>query len=567
MITDDPLSALLPGRSIVSDSSSMSCLGLVRKWLYECTTSHSACGRKEMQTLPTRVINVGTEEPLIHPFLWITGGATGDWVTLSHCWGGVVPLTTTLATLTQRQTAIFTEELPLTFRDAINFTRKLGFQYIWIDSLCIVQDSHEDWTIESTKMCKIYKNASLNISASAASDSQEGLFSTGNKERSLTRSIASFRSSSKKHNITGMVEIRPYTGSPPFKFIWDEPLHKRAWVSQESILSPRRIDFGSSQLHWYCLSTQRTEGFPGSINSDFNGEFGAKGLFEMPLRTSALEIPPEGLPLPLKHPLYWWYNNLRSYQRRCITIQDDILPAIAGIAEQVASRTAYNYKAGLWLEDMHRGLLWQSWGAARRISNTGCPSWSWGSTVLPWDRNRHFYLNSSEDIHRWAEILDVSVTNAGDNVFGEVIFSALTLHGACKDSRQWSTKSEAVFNTTDGKYRYAQLHNRVSEPVDYETGELEMPPPGKIICTLDDRPVYDDLCLEEMEAQKVICIQIAKFGHWTGLSGKRQGTTTFGLLLQPTGKGDSEYSRIGIAEIPDENGLAESWDWKIVTII
>ncbi|KAE8444076.1 hypothetical protein EG329_000858 [Mollisiaceae sp. DMI_Dod_QoI] len=407
------------------------------------------------RALPTRVVDVGTEESLLYPFVWTTNGAIGQWVTLSHCWGGVVPLTTTSLTLSQHQKIIRTEDLPPTFRDAISLTRKLGF----------------------------------------------------------------------------------------------------------------RIDFGSSKLHWYCRSTQWTEGFEASTTSSISGKSEAKGLYDFPLCTESLDRPPEGVALTVNHPLYWWYNHLRSYVRRSITTHTDILPAIAGIAEKIAERTGYRYQAGLWLEDMHRGLLWQAWGSSKRSMTAACPSWSWGSSILPWERNRHFYLDSYEELDNRATIINVSVINAGDSVFGEVLSGTLTLRGHCRSFRDWDVGSQLLFNTVYGKYKYAQIRHRFVNTADHEADRPEVPPIGKMICTLDERPFYEDTCYEEMVTENIICMQIAKFGHWNGVGGKLQGTTTFALILLPTNTKDEEYIRIGIAEIPDENGMADGWETRTVTIV
>jgi hypothetical protein len=46
--------------------------------------------------------------------------------------------------------------MPATFFDATIITRELGYRYLWIDSLCIVQDFLEDWEAESQNMGNIY---------------------------------------------------------------------------------------------------------------------------------------------------------------------------------------------------------------------------------------------------------------------------------------------------------------------------------------------------------------------------------------------------------------------------
>jgi len=74
-------------------------------------------------------------------------------------------------------------DLPATFLEAIKLTRRLGIRCLWIDSLCIIQDSSEDWDTESVRMFDIYKNSYLNIGAAGALDADGGLFSSFTLER------------------------------------------------------------------------------------------------------------------------------------------------------------------------------------------------------------------------------------------------------------------------------------------------------------------------------------------------------------------------------------------------
>ncbi|TVY55546.1 hypothetical protein LCER1_G002742 [Lachnellula cervina] len=66
--------------------------------------------------------------------------------------------------------------LPPSFRDAVIVTRELGIRYLWIDSLCIVQDDLDDWRKESAQMDRIYGMSFLTIIAAGASHSQGGCF-------------------------------------------------------------------------------------------------------------------------------------------------------------------------------------------------------------------------------------------------------------------------------------------------------------------------------------------------------------------------------------------------------
>jgi hypothetical protein len=104
------------------------------------------------------------------------GGDQAQYVALSHCWGGAQLLATTTVTLGKRKEGIPMASLPKTFYDAVITTRKLGFDYLWIDSLCIIQDSTEDWAQESANMAAVYSGATVVIAADAAQDSTDGCF-------------------------------------------------------------------------------------------------------------------------------------------------------------------------------------------------------------------------------------------------------------------------------------------------------------------------------------------------------------------------------------------------------
>jgi hypothetical protein len=108
--------------------------------------------------LPRRVINVGhTTSEVV---LLETSGQSGKYAALSHCWGEVAKWTTT----TSHPKLPEYEELPANFQDAITVTRELGLRYLWIDALCILEDSAKDWRRECADMFNIYRNAEVTIS-------------------------------------------------------------------------------------------------------------------------------------------------------------------------------------------------------------------------------------------------------------------------------------------------------------------------------------------------------------------------------------------------------------------
>ncbi|KAK0710811.1 heterokaryon incompatibility protein-domain-containing protein, partial [Lasiosphaeris hirsuta] len=193
--------------------------------------------------LPTRVIDcslvgeTGTIR-LVEP-----NGASGSWVALSHCWGkpDKRPLATTRCNMSRHMKGIRLTALPKTFRDAITVTRALGIQYLWIDSLCIIQGDLEDWREESAKMGNVYQHAAVTIAASYAKDSSEGCFS---EDACLDYAQWPVEKSSDE-----MTEICVREN---LHLLHHEPLFKRAWVMQEWALSRRTLIFLKDTMVWSC---------------------------------------------------------------------------------------------------------------------------------------------------------------------------------------------------------------------------------------------------------------------------------------------------------------------------
>jgi hypothetical protein len=149
---------------------------VARKWLSNCREKHESCLWKKDSLLPTRVIEISLDHP---PRLVLSNGTKCEYGALSHCWGGEITHVLTTETLEDFQNEIKITELPANFADAILIAGNLGLKYIWIDSLCILQDSREDWEIESGKMGSIYRNSTVTIAALTSPGSKHGILSRG----------------------------------------------------------------------------------------------------------------------------------------------------------------------------------------------------------------------------------------------------------------------------------------------------------------------------------------------------------------------------------------------------
>ena len=238
--------------SALLEKSSEAFFALLAKWLRDCDDEHKdwGChGSKSQPPLPTRVIDVGvgnegkanSDIRLVCSRKW----SRGRYVALSHRWGKLTreneQSCTFKSNLEDRCRGISFAELGKTFQDAVTVTRRLGLRYLWIDSLCIVQDDTEDWRREARRMQDVFHQAYCTIAATAAEDAQAGFLGP----RPTSRSVA----------------VQTSQGAPVYfcesvdDFRSDVEracLNQRGWVLQERALSRRTIHFGINQTYWEC---------------------------------------------------------------------------------------------------------------------------------------------------------------------------------------------------------------------------------------------------------------------------------------------------------------------------
>jgi heterokaryon incompatibility protein (HET) len=121
---------------------------------------------------------------------------TITYLALSHCWGIGPRFTLTFSSVAGLHEGIDISMLSKTFQDAISVTKRFlvdfGIRYLWIDSLCIIQDSEIDWMRESAVMGEIYQNAFCTITATAGKDGNDGLFRNQGIELTSEKSVSSF---------------------------------------------------------------------------------------------------------------------------------------------------------------------------------------------------------------------------------------------------------------------------------------------------------------------------------------------------------------------------------------
>ncbi|KAF4825353.1 Serine/threonine-protein kinase Nek7 [Colletotrichum tropicale] len=229
--------------SLFADPSSDFQIALLKQWIRVCDGEHNHQFDSHTK-LPTRILDLGTAEK---PLLCLRDGVglgVAPYVALSHCWGTGNRFITLKSNLEEHKKHIGLDLLPETFKDAVRITRALSYRFLWIDSLCIVQDDLEDWENEAASMEQVFSSANVTIAASSSPSSEEGFLSV---KRDQTASVT-VRTPS---NGTGFIckSIDTF-----HRDVESSVLNNRGWVFQERALSRRTIHFTSSQVYWECGS-------------------------------------------------------------------------------------------------------------------------------------------------------------------------------------------------------------------------------------------------------------------------------------------------------------------------
>jgi hypothetical protein len=303
------------------------------------------------------------------------GTKTGTYTTLSYCWGGLQEFSTTSNTYDQMM-QFKTSDLPATLQDAVYLTRGLGLEYVWIDALCIIQDSPQDKAKQLPRMAQYYQNAYLTISASEADKSTNGFLSNRVECKThpgsdLPFDLLRMPFVSSDEEFGEMVFRQPWPYSPS-----QEPIEKRAWPLQERALSRRVVSYGAWTT-FQCSHHQRTHGG----FDDFPSEQRAFNFRTLISKVNSLGKG-ESLTDTANDSHYQiWRDTVHAYSVRDLTVESDKLPAIAGLASVFAQATGDEYLAGLWHGQLLRELLWSTKPSLQvlRPKERRAPSWSWAS--------------------------------------------------------------------------------------------------------------------------------------------------------------------------------------------
>ena len=284
------------------------------------------------------------------------------------------------------------DRLSPVFQDAISVTLELGYNFLWIDSLCIIQDSIEDWNIESNRMGSIYKNSICTLAATGFPDGSNGLFASRDPALVLPFSVnVNWKGwTDPDHETVELCGIFPN--------MWNEeiessPLYQRAWVVQERVLSPRILHFTRSQIYWECCESRCSEVYPRGVFEKYR--FGSMGggqfvRFNCKMYSLVTGHPKHRHMAGSDHEAFhlgFLNAIIKAHSRSKLTFPSDKLVSLAGVMKELEVLFDDTFVAGMFRKYFPHSLLWTVNYPTIRRSEYAAPTWSWASVdgpINPW---------------------------------------------------------------------------------------------------------------------------------------------------------------------------------------
>ncbi|KAI0596701.1 heterokaryon incompatibility protein-domain-containing protein [Biscogniauxia sp. FL1348] len=528
---DDPAADYIVARPQLLDVNTPHAHSLVLRAIEDCIAQHECCPSPHDQFLPMRLIDCTDPRK---PKLVETDGQKGRYIVLSYVWGEAQVHSTTSSNISSYLSGIDISVLPQTIQDAISLTKDLEFDYLWVDSLCIIQDSDEDKNKQIGQMRQIYNDAYLTIVAASATKVSEGFLQTRAPPIPPDTRLA-FQLPGGKGVGTFYFYISIKNGEDQETYHPSmEPVSKRGWCLQEFMLAPRALVFTSRTVQYHCQYDVMNVGdsyhptyiarprFPDAVYA-FSTDWDASSTTPPRISTSSRQ---------------WnavhqgWSTALTDYTQRSITVPDDKLRAFAGVAELFHRARATAYLAGLWEDTLLEDLLWETQldegKLAPRPPKYRAPSWSWASIDSGVKSGIDgMYREYGEAT--WCKKVSCDVTLAdADLPFDCVTAAVLVLHGA-------------IFKTSLSRKEGRRL-------------VYSLPPPerGASRTTVDDDP---QRCLSKAQCIGTAYLDSSDDLHleevWAlPMKWSEAGRSVNGLILAPAGSDTTDesgrrYRRVG----------------------
>lgn len=431
-------------------------------WVNDCVTNHKQCRPPECDTpwFPTRVLDLGESEE-VRLIESKDAKLSGPYVTVTHRWGNVDDVfVLNKHTRSMLINGIPLDSMPRLFQDVISVARLLGVRYLWIDSLCIMQDKDDktDWEREASLMEQVYSNSYCNISAADAENCSESLFNVRDPQ-SINPETITLDLVNDDSGVLIPAHFYVYNCLFWIKQVSSALVNNRAWVLQERILAPRVLHFGERQLMWECCEKDAAEVFPHGLHPQLAADEDVR------FKSFTLEVEQTyrrgyfGFSrLPVAQLL--WNRIVDHYSNCSLSQPGDKLIACSGVAKRFQSLLQDTYVAGMWRTNLETQLLWRTSrnGTGSRPGVYCAPTWSWASLDGP------IYPTVWPQDGTLIEVEDVHLSYATSDKTGGVTGGWLCLRGVLLDTKLVKSRvHESAFDLYLGREKIAAIFNSTAQ--------------------------------------------------------------------------------------------------------
>ena len=384
---------------------------LLKQWLHECSHTHKSCSRRiaSPKDVPKRVLDlkrvnvdgiVRLREPRKRWMLHVR------YTALSYCWGQAETFKLTSTTRPTLHQGVHVSALPRTVQDGIRVTLAINVRYLWVDALCIQQDSISDWNEEAKNMMSIYSNSLLTIAGTGATSCDQGLFGLRDPLVYLPCPLFDLDDG---HQVSASVSFSPLISWHSFA-----ALHGRGWVVQERLLAPRTVNFGVCAV-WECREKLASD-CTMTKDDDVGQTDTRKRFAELVLAQDNSESHQRTL-------MKLWYIVLAQYTGSALSRKSDRLAAINGIMPSF-QRQGLTPWFGLWKPLTIWELLWSvpiayynDTARGRGPDLNDFPTWSWAHINLDVTYELLPYQAPYDDIVYHADISGNDTCDCRDHAF------------------------------------------------------------------------------------------------------------------------------------------------------
>lgn len=487
LFTDSTLSGIISKRPVNRNAWSDISREQVRHWMQQCDKKHTLCRPEKNDFRPSNLIEISKSANETVGFsLRLTRDfeSTPRYAALSYCWGGDQPLKLLKSNMDELRQDVPYDKMPATLQDAARVAFDLGFRYLWIDALCLIQDlgTNEGHTLVA-EIPEVYRYASLTIAAYSSPRVDHG-FLRPRDTRHTPEIRDTFGLGEEQYECRVQInnlcqridDLYRNSGSAILKLYTHDfrgaAINLRGWTLQERILSRRYLIFSSLFTEWTCYRSHDVRTLTDGLDAGRSpGSPGPGTSF------SAVWIILKGPSISGESKSYVpWHRAVREYTTRTLSFSRDFPIAISALAKDFGE--AHDYAAGLWLSNLCQDLCWYNGDAHENDTETDntfyAPTWSWWNTA----RGPVRFPYKSQTDARFRLLDHTLKLDHPSAPFGYVSEASLRVEARCGraivESNKWDTLSHTILYGSSG-----ELQVRYHDPTSIIWDHLSSIPLGE----------------------------------------------------------------------------------------